>query len=392
MAEERGAFPIWNIKEKDDEYLNEVIFRHAPLETLDKYRKFGRRNIAGLTIAPTGSVSTLTQTTSGCEPVFMIQYKRNRKMMDGETGAPDFVDAVGDRWTSYLVDHHGFSKFKEITGIQDPEASPYWKSTSADVDWMASVKIQAILQKYIDHSISKTCNLPNDATKELVGNVYLEAYRQGCKGFTVYRDGCRTGVLVAAEEKKQQDRLTKPRPPVLEAKAFVSMQGNHLCRVTFLGLLNGTPYEVFTKVVPNQLKAVIQSVDILYIRKNKDSEHPGRTTYSLLTNTDQGLKVLIDNLLNESEQHPEDTLTRLVSLSLRHGATPQFIAEQLFKTKDPNMHSLHKIIGRALKEFIPDGTVAKKSLFEECDTPSICNPVYADGCITCNQCGKSKCN
>lgn len=385
-AKTRGPFSIWDLaKEKDDDYVNQIILKNASDEIRDTYQRYGRRNLAGLTIAPTGSVSVMTQTTSGCEPVYMIQYKRNRKIMNNENVTVDFVDSTGDKWTSYLVDHHGFSKFKEITGLTQPEESPYWKSTAMDVDWVASVKIQATLQKYIDHSISKTCNLPNNISEEVVSEVYQTAYKEGCKGFTVYRDGSRSGVLVAADESKKtsEERVARMRKPYLPGQIRITkVKGQDFAVI--LGIDEGMPYEVFggriSKEVVNQLKTIEHPL----IHKVKISKH--KSVYRIL---DDGVECVAD-LTALIEDEESGAVTRLVSLALRHGATPQFVAEQLRKTNEARFDSIGKALSRILKDFIPNG-VSTKDTFEDCEIKEQCNIVYQDGCVTCTQCGKSKC-
>lgn len=196
MAKERGAFPICKVEKEAGHTFIERIKASLSPEVLDMYMQYGRRNIANTTTAPAGSVSCLTQTTSGIEPAYMLQYTRRRKLMDGEDLEPDYVDDSGDRWVEYDVYHHGFQEWMKVTGLQDPELSPYWKSTSNDIDWVAKVKLQAGAQRWVCHAISNTTNVPNDTSPELIKDIYVEAWKSGCKGATVYRDGCRDGVLV----------------------------------------------------------------------------------------------------------------------------------------------------------------------------------------------------
>lgn len=386
LAQERGPFLVWDYaKEKDDQYINEVILKDAPGHIKEMYMEHGRRNLAMLTIAPTGSVSTMTQTTSGCEPVFLIQYKRNRKIADNENAVVDFVDQVGDRWTSYMVDHHGFARFKKITGIEDPEKSPYWKSTSADVDWTAGVKIQATLQRYIDHSISKTCNLPNEATQELVSEVYLAAYKEGCKGFTVYRDGSRTGVLVAIDKKPEvsSNRIAKARKPYLPGQVHITkVKGQDFAVV--LGIDEGMPYEVFGGRIAKEVVSQLKAIEHPIIHKIKISKN--KSVYRIL----EGNIERVGDLTSLIDDEESGAVTRLVSLALRHGASPQFVAEQLKKTEEARFDSIGKALSRILKNFIPNG-VETKEVFEDCKTKEQCSVVYQDGCVTCTQCGKSKC-
>ena len=258
MAQERGAFPVWNYdKEKDHNYLSRIMSATNKLQpdALDLWKTTGRRNIALTTTAPVGSVSMLTQTTSGIEPAFMLSYKRRKKInVNDDNTRVDFVDELGDKWQEFTVYHHWFKKWMDATGKTEPQDSPYWGGTANDIDWVKSVDIQAAAQKWIDHSISKTCNLPNDATKETVAQVYMRAWKTGCKGFTVYRDGCRNGVLVSDKPKDQPNTMqhAPKRPKELQCdihRANVRNGENSESWMILVGLLDEKPYEVFLSLI-----------------------------------------------------------------------------------------------------------------------------------------------
>src|SRR5258708_21231532 len=288
MANERGAFPIFNYKkEKDHDYLNDIM-KDCGEDVINMWKNTGRRNVALTTTAPAGSISTLTQTTSGIEPPYLLQYKRRKKINPSDKLARvDFVDQMGDKWQEFIVNHHGLQQWMDITGETDIKKSPYWGATSNDVDWVASVDIQAAAQKSIDHSISKTCNLPNSATKELVSDVYMRAWETCCKGFTVYRDGSRAGVLLKADEENEIDLISRPvsihtafapkRPDLLTCDIKkVKIQGEQW--TMFVGLLDNKPYEIFgglSKYVDIQNKHKSGKIQ-------KNGKVEGISTYNLI--------------------------------------------------------------------------------------------------------------
>jgi ribonucleoside-diphosphate reductase alpha chain len=393
LAEERGAFPVFSYeKEKKHAYLNSIM-SDCGNDVIKMWKKTGRRNIALTTTAPTGSVSTLTQTTSGIEPAYLLSYVRRKKINPNDKNARvDFVDPSGDSWQEFNVYHHGVAKWMKITGKTDIEKSPYHGATSNDVDWVASVEMQAIAQKSIDHSISKTCNLPNSATKELVSEVYMRAWESGCKGFTVYRDGCRTGVLVSSEQNKStSDRpniistaMAPKRPDILPCDIKkAKIQGEQW--TMFVGLLNGQPYEVFGGLskyvdIPNKHKTG-------QIQKNGKVD--GISTYNLIIgeNDDQ---MIIKDIANVFENANFGAFSRTISLSLRHGVPVQYIVEQLQKDKYSDITSFSKVMGRVLKSYIQDGV--KSSAEKVCPSCKQENTlVYQEGCLRCTGCQYSKC-
>jgi ribonucleoside-diphosphate reductase, adenosylcobalamin-dependent len=397
MAEERGAFPLFNYElEKDHPYLNS-IFNDCSRETRRLWKKNGRRNIANTTTAPAGSVSALTQTTSGIEPVFMLSYVRRKKHNPSDNNAVvDFVDAMGDRWQEFTVYHHGVKRWMEVTGETDILKSPYAGATSAEIDWVASVEIQAAAQKSIDHSISKTCNLPESVTREVVSQVYMRAWESGCKGFTVYRDKCRDGVLINASESKKKESKKDDRPPAIEMVMAPKRPLELPCEIKkvkisgeawtiFVGLLNGKPYEVFGGLskyvdIPNKYKTG---------KIVKNGKVDGVTTYNL-TIGDGDDRMTIKDIANVFENANFGAFTRTISLALRHGTPVQYVVEQLLKDKNSDITSFSKIIARVLKNYIADGT--KSTSEKKCPECGAEGPfIYEDKCVKCASCGWSKC-
>jgi ribonucleoside-diphosphate reductase alpha chain len=388
MAGERGAFPIFDKEmEKGHKFISFALSQDKELNTL--YNANGRRNVALLTTAPTGSVSTQTQTTSGIEPAYLLSYVRRKKHNPSDKNAKiDFIDHMGDKWQEFNVYHHGVRQWIEITGETDITKSPYHNATANDVDWVASVDLQATAQKYIDHSISKTCNLPNTATEELVSKVYMRAWELGCKGFTVYRDGCRTGVLVNREENKKDARPSnitysmapkRPNELICEIKK-VKVQGE--AWTIFVGLLNNIPYEIFgglSKYVDIQNKYKFGTI----IKNGKVDDI---TTYNLVVGEDED-QMTIKDIANVFDNPNYGAFSRTLSLSLRHGVPIQYVVEQLQKDRHSDITSFSKVMARVLKSYIKDGT----------KTSAVCPTCgesgglkYQEGCLSCS-CGFSKC-
>ena len=396
MAKERGAFPIFNYElEKDHAYLNS-IFNDCVPEVRKFWKKYGRRNIANTTTAPAGSVSALTQTTSGIEPVYMLAYVRRKKHNPSDKNARvDFKDAMGDQWQEFTVYHHGVKKWMDATGETNIEKSPYWGATSNEIDWMASVDMQAAAQKSVDHSISKTCNLPENATKELVSQVYMRAWEAGCKGFTVYRDKSRDGVLINKDDAKKKLSVGG-RPTDIENCEAPKRPGELPCEIKkvrisgevwtiFVGVLNGKPYEVFGGLskyvdIPNKYKMG---------RIAKNGKVDGLTTYNLILGEGEE-EMTVKDIANVFENATFGAFTRTISLALRHGTPLQYVVEQLLKDKHSDITSFSKVIARVLKNYIVDGT--KSTMERTC--PS-CNKensfAYQEKCLTCTNCGWSKC-
>jgi ribonucleoside-diphosphate reductase alpha chain len=393
MAEERGAFPVFNYElEKNHKYLNS-IFEDCSPEVRKMWKKTGRRNIANTTTAPTGSVSAMTQTTSGIEPVYMTSYVRRKKHNPSDKNARvDFVDAMGDSWQEFTVYHPGVKRWMEVVGESDITKSPYWGSTSNEIDWVASVDLQATAQKSIDHSISKTCNLPESATKEDVSQVYLRAWSSGCKGFTVYRDKCRDGVLISAPTNNE----INGRPAVIETVMAPKRPVELICDIKkvkikganwtiFVGLLNGKPYEVFgglSKYIDISNKHKIGKIV-------KNGKVNGITIYNLKIGEDDD-EMLVKDIANVFDNANYGAFTRTISLALRHGTPIQYISEQLQKDKHSDVTSFSIVIARVLKNYITDGT--KSTMERICPNCSKEDSfAYQEKCLKCMNCDWSKC-
>lgn len=397
MAKERGSFPAFDYKkEKDHEYLGKVMNECGP-EFVEMWRTSGRRNIALTTTAPVGSVSCLTRTTSGIEPAFMLSYKRRRKITQGDIiSRVDYVDSMGDKWQEYVVYHHWFKKWMDITGKTDAQESPYWGGTANDIDWVKSVDIQAAAQMWVDHSISKTCNLPNSATKETVNDVYLRAWKSGCKGFTVYRDGCRAGVLVSNDEPKKETkkaddgRLTPKRPKSLQCdihRANIRNGEKSESWLVLVGLNDGKPYEVFCGIPENiEIPKKFKSGTLV-----KNGKREGITTYNLFVPTGTGPddeSIVFKDVVTLFDNPTQGAFTRTISLALRHEVPLQYVVEQLQKDKNSDMFSFARVIARVLKGYIKDGTKSSEAGCPECGSSEL---HYQEGCLHCASCGWSRC-
>ena len=359
------------------------------------WRTTGRRNIALTTTAPVGSVSCLTQTTSGIEPAFLLSYKRRKKITQGDLNSRvDFVDQLGDKWQEYTVYHHWFKKWMDATGKTDPQESPYWGGTANDIEWVKSVDIQAAAQRWIDHSISKTCNLPNTATRETVNAVYLRAWKTGCKGFTVYRDGCRTGVLIATDEKKEEKpktsdtRPTRPKelPCDIHRVNVKDETGKTQSWMVLVGLKGGAPYEVFSGLA-NHIEVPKKTKTGTLIRNGKVN---GIATYNLRVPVSADDEILFRDVVNLFANPTQGAFSRTISLALRHDVPVNFVVDQLQKDKDSDMFAFARCIARVLKGYIPDGTKStSEKKCKECGSDQV---FYMEGCLTCQSCGSSKCS
>jgi ribonucleotide reductase alpha subunit len=397
MAKERGAFPVFDFKlEKDHEYLNSIFDDCSP-EIRKMWKNTGRRNIANTTTAPAGSVSALTRTTSGIEPVYMLSYTRRKKHNPSDKNARvDFVDAMGDSWQEFTVYHYGVKRWMDATGETNIEKSPYWGATSNEIDWMASVDLQAAAQKSIDHSISKTCNLPENATKELVSKVYMRAWESGCKGFTVYRDKCRDGVLLSTKPEPKKNDVSDSRPPAIAMVMAPKRPIELTCDIKkvkvsgeawtiFVGLLNGKPYEIFGGLskyvdIPNKYKRG---------KIVKNGKVNGVTTYNLVIGEGED-EMTIKDIANVFENANFGAFTRTISLALRHGTPVQYVAEQLLKDKHSDVTSFSKMAARVLKQYIQDGT--KTTMERKCPGCGAENSIiYQEKCIKCTNCSWSLC-
>ncbi len=405
LAEERGSFPIYSTEREKDNPFVQRIKESVPV-VYEKMKRVGRRNIALLTIAPTGSVSICTQTTSGIEPVYLISYKRRRKVNPNDKDVViSFTDDLGDTWEEYHVFHPKFITWLEMNGYDSdkvkilPDAelqeiikkSPYYKASSNDVDWVEKVRMQGMVQKWVDHSISVTVNLPKEATEELVSKVYQTAWESGCKGMTIYRDGSRDGVLIS-NEKKADDTVefkeTKApiRPKVLEAEV-VRFQNDYDKWVAVVGLLDKKPYEIFTgKADEFYLPPYVNKG---WVIKNK-AEKGQPSQYDFQFEDKAGYKIVIP-ALSRSFNKEFWNYAKLISGILRHGMPLPYainLVENLTLDND-SINTWKNGVVRGLKKFIPDGTVDQKSSCPECHTEG--SLMYKEGCLVCKECGYSKC-
>ena len=410
LAKERGAFEIYDaVREENNPFINRI--KEADPELYAEMRQYGRRNIACLTIAPTGTTSLMTQTTSGIEPVFMPVYKRRRKVNPNDENVHvDYVDETGDAFEEYIVFHHKFLTWMKVNGY-DPDKrysqeeidelvakSPYHKATSNDVDWLMKVKMQGRIQKWVDHSISVTINLPNNVDEELVNRLYVEAWKSGCKGCTVYRDGSRSGVLISTkkkEEKKEElnaltllkRQVVEVRPKVLEADV-VRFQNNKEKWVAFVGLLDGRPYEIFTGLQDDEEGILLpKSVTSGRIIKNYDED--GNKRYDFQFENKRGYKMTVEGL---SERFNKEywNYAKLISGVLRW----QMPIDQVVKLvgslqlDSENINTWKNGVERALKKYVQDGTEAKGVKCPNCGHETL---VYQEGCLICKTCGSSRC-
>ncbi|HQG07479.1 MAG TPA: adenosylcobalamin-dependent ribonucleoside-diphosphate reductase [Dysgonamonadaceae bacterium] len=408
MAKERGAFEIYDTeREKNNPFV--LRLKEADPKLYDDMAKYGRRNIACLTVAPTGTTSLMSQTTSGIEPVFLPVYKRRRKVNPSDVDSHiDFVDENGDSWEEYVVFHHKFVTWMEANGYSTTKIyssdeldelvakSPYYKATSNDVDWLQKVRMQGRIQKWVDHSISVTINLPSDVSEELVGELYMEAWKSGCKGCTVYRDGSRAGVLISNDEKddKKKDddcyelpQIVTSRPTELEADV-IKFQNNKEKWIAFIGLLNGRPYEIFTGINDED--------DGIMIPKNVTSgkiikayDRDGRKHYDFQFQNRRGYKVTIEGL--DSKFNPEYwNYAKLISGVLRYGMPIDQVIKLVsgLDLDNETINTWKNGVERALKKYLPNETEAKGQKCPVCGHETL---VYQEGCLKCRNCGASKC-
>ena len=405
MAKERGAFPIFDAKrEKDNPFINRI--KEADPEVYEQMLKYGRRNIAMLTIAPTGTTSIMTQTTSGIEPVFKVYYKRRRKINPNDPDSRvDYVDPdTGEKFEEYIVYHHKFVDWLKVNGynvdevMRLPEAeiekivakSPYDKATANDIDYINKVRMQGAIQKWVDHSISVTINMPNNISADVVAECYMEAWKSGCKGVTVYRDGSRSGVLVDA--KKGDGKTEKPatvheRPKVLDAD-IVRFSNQKENWIAFIGLVNGSPYEIFTGRVEDDVLNIPKSITHGYIVKVPLQD--GTTRYDFQYKNKYGYVTTFEGLSHifDSEYW---NYAKLISGVLRHGMEIDKVVKLVTSLQlSDNINTWKAGVARALKRYIPDGTsVDNSQACPHCGQKGTL--VYQDGCVKCTSCGYSKC-
>jgi len=407
MAKDRGSFPIYDsMREEKNPMINRIKENDPGL--YDDMVKYGRRNIALLTIAPTGTTSLMTQTTSGIEPVFMVSYKRRRKVNPNDKSVKvDFVDEVGDAWEEYHVFHHNFKTWLEINGYDLSqvatyseeelnaiiEKSPYYKATANDVDWVNKVKMQGAIQKWVDHSISVTVNVPEDITEEMVGKIYVTGWESGCKGITVYRDGSRSGVLVSNDDKgKKEEKAVfmetqaPKRPKVLEAD-IVRFNNNHEKWIAVVGIYEGRPYEIFTGRAEDSF-SILGHVDKGWVIRSKTED--GRARYDFQYEDKDGYKTTIEGLSRTFNQEYWN-YAKLISGVLRHGMPIAFVVDMVdnLHLNDESLNTWKNGVQRALKKYIPDGTKVEGQECPECSSTE--GLMFKEGCLTCSDCGYSKC-
>jgi len=411
MAQERGAFNVYDAKrEENNPYIQRL--READPELYKDMVKYGRRNIACLTIAPTGTTSIMTQTTSGIEPVFMPVYTRRRKVNPNDKNVRvDFVDENGDSWEEYIVFHHKFVTWMEANNYPTTKKyskeeideivakSPYYKATANDVDWLKKVQMQGRIQKWVDHSISVTINLPNDATEELVGKLYEEAWRVGCKGVTVYRDGSRSGVLIAVEEKKEEKKEDKKehcfcynedylvRPKELECDV-VRFQNAKDKWIAFVGLSDGRPYEIFTGLADDE-EGILLPKTVTEGKIIKTVDQSGNKRYDFQFANKRGYKTTVEGLSHKFDKEFWN-YAKLISGVLRYGMPIDQVIKLVsgLQLDNESINTWKVGVERALKKYIPDGTQIAEKHCPECDQKSL---IYQEGCLTCNNCGYSRC-
>ena len=414
MAKERGAFEIFDAnREKDNPFINRI--KEADPELYEDMVKYGRRNIACLTIAPTGTTSLMTQTTSGIEPVFMPVYKRRRKVNPNDEAVHvDYVDEVGDSFEEYIVYHNKFLKWMEVNGIDSTKRysqeeidslvarSPYYKATANDVDWLMKVKMQGAIQKWVDHSISVTVNLPNDVDEALVNKLYVEAWRSGCKGCTIYRDGSRSGVMIAVSKKDKKDdkkeektdrrpcsppEVTEVRPQILDCDV-VRFQNNKEKWVAFVGLLNGYPYEIFTGLQDDE-EGIVLPKTVIKGKIIKQTDETGKSRYDFQFENKRGYKTTVEGL--SEKFNPEYwNYAKLISGVLRYRMPIDHVIKLVssLQLKSESINTWKNGVERALKKYITDGTEAKGQKCPQCGQETL---VYQEGCLICKNCGASRC-
>ena len=421
MAKERGAFEVFDAQR---EAKNPFVLRlkEADPELYDDMKRYGRRNIACLTIAPTGTTSLMTQTTSGIEPVFMPVYKRRRKVNPNDTDVHvDFVDEVGDSFEEYIVYHRKFLEWMQINGYDTEKRytqdeidalvakSPYYKATANDVDWLMKVKMQGAIQQWVDHSISVTVNLPNDVDEALVDRLYVEAWRSGCKGCTIYRDGSRAGVMISVskDDKKKgkhaegadvqevaDNRLPCKQPEVTEVRPkefecdVVRFQNNKENWVAFVGLLNGYPYEIFTGLQDDE-EGIVLPKNVTKGKIIKSTTAEGTHRYDFQFENKRGYKTTVEGL--SEKFNPEYwNYAKLISGVLRYRMPIDHVMKLVssLQLKDESINTWKNGVERALKKYIVDGTKANGQKCPVCGHESL---VYQEGCLICTNCGASRC-
>ncbi len=404
MAKERGFFSIYDAQRERNNPLIQRIKAEDP-KLIEEMETWGRRNISILTIAPTGTTSLMTQTTSGIEPVFRPFYKRRRKVNPNDPESRvDFVDEQGDKWEEYNVFHHNFITWLKVNKYNIDEVknyevdklnelvakSPYYKATSEDIDYISKVRMQGSIQKWVDHSISVTINMPENVSEETVGDCYLEAWKSGCKGITVYREGSRDGVLVSQSDKnKNRKNIELKRPKVLEAD-IVRFQNNKEKWIAFIGLLDGSPYEIFTGRVEEDVLNIPVAIENGQIIKMRFED--GTSRYDFQYKNKYGYMTTFEGLSHTFDKTYWN-YAKLISGVLRHGMSIEKAVELVssLELDSDNINTWKNGVERALRKYIPNGTKASKK-GDKCPGCGLEDTlVYQDGCVICTDCGYSKC-
>ncbi len=405
MAKLRGPFPLYDAKKEEHNPFVARI-RKADPELYAEMINYGRRNIALLTVAPTGTTSLMTQTSSGIEPVFMVSYKRRRKVNPNDKEVTvAFIDEVGDHWEEYAVFHHKFTTWLEVNGYKtdalshanDEELnellkkSPYYNATANDVDWIKKVELQGKVQKWVDHSISVTVNVPETAEEELIGKIYESGWEHGCKGITVYRDGSRSGVLISNDSNDTEgntavrENHAPKRPKKVEAE-IVRFQNNHEKWIAVVGIIDERPYEIFTGPLEDFL-FLPSWLEKGYVLKNRNEQD--QSQYDFQYEDKDGYKVTIEGLSRSFD--PEYwNYAKLISGVLRHGMPIPYVVDMVsaLHLNDESLNTWKNGVARALKKFIPDGTAPSHNECPECGESSL---IYEEGCLNCKSCGHTKC-
>jgi ribonucleoside-diphosphate reductase alpha chain len=407
LAKERGAFAIYDAKrEENNPFIGRI--READPQLYEEMTKYGRRNIACLTIAPTGTTSLMTQTTSGIEPVFMPVYVRRRKVNPNDTETHvDYTDETGDTFEEYIVYHRKFLTWMKVAGYDTEKKytqeeineivakSPYHKATANDVDWLMKVRMQGAIQKWVDHSISVTINLPSNVSEELVNDLYVEAWKSGCKGCTVYRDGSRSGVMISVPKKKEEPakmpckrpEVTEVRPQVLDCDV-VRFQNNKEKWVAFVGLLNGYPYEIFTGLQDDE-EGIVLPKTVTKGRIVKNTNPDGTKRYDFQFQNKRGYKTTVEGL---SEKFNKEywNYAKLISGVLRYRMPVEHVIKLVasLQLESESINTWKVGVERALKKYVSDGTEATGQKCPNCGHESL---VYQEGCLICKDCGSSRC-
>jgi len=392
MAIERGQFEVFNRTVEDTSEFVQMLRDEFP-DMYTRMMNYGRRNISISTVAPTGSLSMLAQVSSGIEPVFMTSYKRRRKInQDDKNAKVDFVDDLGDAFEEFTVYHRKVEEWMKVTGETDMTKSPYAGATASEIDWKKRVELQALVQKYTTHSISSTINLAADVTEDLVGDIYMESWKQGLKGITVYRDGSRSGILIADDKKEPEDssynkevEFTKrPKKIVAEIVRFHNESEKWLAVV---GLIDERPYEIFTGKMKDAFN-LPQWLEKGWVIKNRDENGDARYDFQYLDG--EGYKITIEGLSRSFDKEFWN-YAKLISGILRHKMPMNYVVDliQNLNMYDDHINTWKNGVARALKRFVPDGTAAADKKCNECGDPE--GVIYAEGCLQCVSCGHSKC-